>query len=173
MMQRIGSVLRSVSALLACFTLAACGGGKSAESPGRDALTTDLEQRAAELESEAARLEGHAQQAKQPEGGAGAGEGGLGAVGIPEQGPPAPPPDTASAAAPSEPAAAAPVEDEQKEESPRERCRTACRALDSMQRSSERICSLVGDSHEKCTWARSQVKDARERVEAAGCDCSR
>lgn len=50
-------------------------------------------------------------------------------------------------------------------------CDTACRALASMERSTERICALAGETDTRCTSARSMVKASRDRVQASGCWC--
>jgi hypothetical protein len=50
-------------------------------------------------------------------------------------------------------------------------CDTACRALASMERSTERICALAGETDTSCASARSMVKASRERVQAGGCWC--
>lgn len=50
-------------------------------------------------------------------------------------------------------------------------CDTACRALASMERSTERICALAGETDTRCASARSMVKASRERVQASGCWC--
>lgn len=148
----------------------ACGGGavSGAKTPERDELGSDLEQKAAELEAELARLEGGTKTERTVQSG---GEGGDAQPGgSPEEQKPAEP--SAEPEASSAPATPAPTE-ETRELSPRERCKTACRALGSMERSAERICALVGEEHEKCVWARSQVKGARGRVEQAGCTCEK
>jgi len=153
---------------LASLALGACGGAPLGETatPEQDSLASELEQRAADLDAELARLE--KDQSGQADGQAPETRNAEAPAGEPSAGPP----DLAQAAPTAEEAPEEP-EPEPPPPSKRERCRTACRALDSMQRSSERICSLVGESHEKCSWARSQVDDARGRVARAGCSCEK
>ena len=50
-------------------------------------------------------------------------------------------------------------------------CSTACRALASMRRAAEKICSLAGESTDECRRARSKVSEAARRVSKAGCNC--
>lgn len=50
-------------------------------------------------------------------------------------------------------------------------CDTACRALASMERSTERICALAGETDTRCESARAMVKASRERVQSSGCWC--
>jgi hypothetical protein len=135
-------------------------------APERDALSSDLEQKAAELEAVLARLEGNkaATPASRTEGGEPNGGLSVDKEEV-EQAPPTPGESYSS------PESTAPSPEKVREASPRERCKTACRALSSMERSAERICSLVGEGHEKCAWARTQIKDARARVNHAGCVC--
>jgi hypothetical protein len=164
-------IWRSLGLSLLLALPGACGGGSlsGAQAPERDELTSDLEQKASELEAELAKLETKSK--KEPEAGgedletqtdAGQAETKVepGAEST-SASPPAPPP--------AEPAPA----EEARDSSVRDRCKTACRALGSMERSAERICALVGQEHEKCAWARTQVKDARGRVEQAGCSCQK
>lgn len=49
-------------------------------------------------------------------------------------------------------------------------CRTACRALDSMRRAKERICSLSQDQPERCESARERL-DRAERHVSSRCLC--
>ena len=166
------SIWRSLWLSLLLVLPSACGGGSlaGAKSPEKDELGPDLEAKAAELEAELGRLEGKAALTKSGDDtnkADQAGEGGEEKKAEPAE--PSAEPEASSAP----PASPAPPTEEVRETSPRERCRTACRALGSMQRSAERICSLVGEGHEKCTWARGQVKDARGRVEQAGCVCEK
>ena len=49
-------------------------------------------------------------------------------------------------------------------------CATACRALASMQRATDHLCGLAGDSDARCTGARDRVRGARERV-TSSCAC--
>jgi hypothetical protein len=165
-------VLQWAVGVLACVALEACGGAALGEAatPEQDSLASELEQKAADLDTELARLEGardeagqvQAQKPSTPDAEPPAGaEPGAGEAGVTRAAPAAEEVQTDSEPEPPPPP------------SKRERCRTACKALDSMQRSSQRICSLMGDNHEKCTWARSQVDDARGRVERAGCSCQK
>jgi len=172
MQQERAVVLRSVVVFALAYAVSACGGAAAGHpaSLEQDGLAADLEERAAGMEAELQRLEGKAREkspAQQP-------------------GPPPPPADEPNAAgaapkpAPEEPPAfSAPApqasggEPADEERPPaRERCKTACRAFESMKRTSERICSLAGEGHEKCKWARSQVETARERIDRAGCKCA-
>ncbi len=136
-------------------------------SPERDALSSDLEQKAAELEAELARLEGKRDRTSLSVDGDAEPPNAKPVDSNVEDAASEPEPEAASAQAPSP----APPREEEREISPRERCKTACRALSSMERSAERICTLVSEDHEKCIWARAHVKDARNRVDQAGCDC--
>ena len=160
-------IWRALGLSLLVLSANACGGSALADaaSPEGDSLGSDLEQKAAELEAELARLE-----AKQGETVASADSDDKsqdtelpGDSNMEDE---APEPEAASAKAPS----SAPPPKE-REVSARDRCKTACRALSSMERSAERICTLVSEEHEKCVWARGQVKNARKRVDQAGCDC--
>lgn len=51
-------------------------------------------------------------------------------------------------------------------------CDLACRALASMHRSADGICSLTGDTDPHCTRARSRTSEAERRVRQAGCACA-
>lgn len=53
-----------------------------------------------------------------------------------------------------------------------EPCELMCRALSSMQRSANGICSLVGEAHERCRRARSRLQLAERQVTQAGCACA-
>jgi hypothetical protein len=169
-MSKSKRVLVSLVGLLAALALCACGGAALGEAatPEQDRLASELEQRAADLDAELARLEKERGQADQAQA-TSTEEAATPAGEVPGT---AGPVEARDAVAQSAPADEEPTE-EQERPSKRERCKTACRALDSMQRSSERICSLTGESHEKCSWARSQVDDARGRVERAGCSCEK
>lgn len=46
------------------------------------------------------------------------------------------------------------------------RCTTACKALASMRRSAERVCSMTGDEDPRCENLRERVERARTRVYA-------
>lgn len=50
-------------------------------------------------------------------------------------------------------------------------CDLACRALASMRRSADGICSLTSEQHARCTGARGRVELAARQVAAAGCLC--
>ncbi len=50
-------------------------------------------------------------------------------------------------------------------------CDLVCRALASMRRSADGICSLTSEQHERCTGARGRVELASRQVAAAGCQC--
>lgn len=50
-------------------------------------------------------------------------------------------------------------------------CDGACRALGSMRRSADGICSLTAELHERCRGARGRVELAAQKVAAAGCLC--
>lgn len=50
-------------------------------------------------------------------------------------------------------------------------CDLVCRALGSMRRSADGICSLTSEQHERCTTARGRVERAARQVSAAGCLC--
>lgn len=51
-------------------------------------------------------------------------------------------------------------------------CRLACKALNSMRRSTERICALSeSDGSDHCAKARRRLQDAEKRVES-NCSCS-
>ncbi len=151
------------------FGMAACGGSAlpasdTTETPSSDTLARELERSADEMQRELSKLEPQ----KKPDT-PDADTGGVGQTGGEETGgevpaAPSPPP-------PAPESAATDARDEE-EPSPRQRCETACRALGSMKRTADRICEIVGDTHEKCTWARGRVSDATERVERAGCECS-
>jgi len=51
-------------------------------------------------------------------------------------------------------------------------CATACRALASMGRAAEHLCSLAGDSDSRCDTARGRVQSASQRVHASCPSCS-
>ena len=160
-------ISRCVLGAMVVVGATACGAAApAAKAPADDGLMSELEQRAEALDAELARLEGKSDKKKASssvdDGDAAAQPGTTTATKAPE-----PPPAEPTASVESE------TVEEQKPASPVERCHTACRALESMQRSAERICSLAGESHERCTWARAQVQDARGRVERAGCSCEK
>ena len=48
-----------------------------------------------------------------------------------------------------------------------DRCTRACRALASMERSSERLCTLTGDGDERCRGAQHRLEAARRLVAEA------
>lgn len=50
-------------------------------------------------------------------------------------------------------------------------CGTLCKALESMKRSTDRLCELAGESSQKCRDARARVAESEKRVRDAGCDC--
>jgi hypothetical protein len=78
---------------------------------------------------------------------------------------------------PARPTTAAPAPaDEVEEAAPRSStigsaCDLACRALASMRRSADGICSITGDADERCTSARSRVQARTTQVAQAGCLC--
>ncbi len=80
--------------------------------------------------------------------------------------PPASPPRATTAAAEQPP----PARRAGREEPP---CAVACRALDSMSRAADRICSITGEGAASCVDARERVAAARERIAGAGCGCGR
>ena len=53
----------------------------------------------------------------------------------------------------------------------RDRCEMACRALASMERSADRLCSLAGDQDSRCTNVRHRVRAARRLVRLWCPDC--
>jgi len=63
------------------------------------------------------------------------------------------------------------------EEAPRaapaaETCGTACSALASMERAADHLCGITGATDDRCTGARTRVKNASARVHAACPACS-
>jgi len=58
--------------------------------------------------------------------------------------------------------------DELSHDSDGRRCHVACRALSSMRRATDRLCSLAGEHDDRCARARTRVTVAATRVEA---DC--
>lgn len=50
-------------------------------------------------------------------------------------------------------------------------CDLMCRALASMRRSANSICSIIGEQHERCSNARTRLEEASNRVKEAGCAC--
>jgi hypothetical protein len=50
-------------------------------------------------------------------------------------------------------------------------CDLVCRALGSMRRSADGICSLTGEPHQRCSSARGRVERAARQVAGAGCQC--
>ncbi len=148
----------------ACVALAAAGcaaGGGAADAPTDDvgALLDDLTANEREIDREL----GPAVAATLP-GGAGAGE---------RQAAPSRSDEDAAPHAPA-PAPQASVAEAEREEatSVQTPCRTACRALASMQRSAERICELVTPGDGRCTEARRRVDASGARVASAGCGCT-
>jgi hypothetical protein len=89
----------------------------------------------------------------------------------------APPPAAEPAPSPAQPIAEAEHADlEQDQESPRTAsvgtpCDLACRALASMRRAAEGICSLAGEGDQRCSNARARVEQRRAEVANAGCAC--
>jgi hypothetical protein len=65
-----------------------------------------------------------------------------------------------------------PDDDQPASTQPPGRCAVACRALGSMRRSADRICTLTAADDSRCTNARQRVTRASQRVERAGCACS-
>jgi len=53
-----------------------------------------------------------------------------------------------------------------------DRCAIACRALGSMQRSADRLCSLTGEEDDRCESVRQRVERARELVYRVCSSCS-
>jgi len=53
----------------------------------------------------------------------------------------------------------------------RSRCVLACRALESMERSAERLCSLAGEQDQRCATVRDRVLAARRLVRQWCPDC--
>jgi len=49
------------------------------------------------------------------------------------------------------------------------RCEQACKAFASLKRAADAVCRLAGDSHERCTRARSVVKKNEGRVQPCSC----
>ncbi|MEZ4224765.1 MAG: hypothetical protein R3B13_27685 [Polyangiaceae bacterium] len=156
-----GKHWRALLGMVAALGLAACGGAQGeAASPEQDSLAAELQERATELETELAQLEGgDRQEEKATE-----------TVNSEAPAEQAPGDEPAAGSAPDH-SESVPMESESRRPSKRDRCRSACLALASMQRSSERICELVGSAEAKCKRARSQVEDARRRVQRAGCSC--
>lgn len=83
--------------------------------------------------------------------------------------------EAAPADAPVAPKAAAPSRDKDDEAAPPAKvgsvCDLVCRALGSMRRSADGICSLTHEQHERCTAARQRTELSAQRVAAAGCLC--
>src|SRR6266481_3170018 len=50
-------------------------------------------------------------------------------------------------------------------------CGSVCRALQSLEKSAERLCSLAGPSSPRCINARQMFMRARARAIASGCNC--
>jgi len=80
-----------------------------------------------------------------------------------------PPPAQPQALGGGAPPPAPPTEAVQQEAS--DPCATACRALASMGRAAEHLCSLAGDSDPRCDTARGRVQSASERVHASCPSC--
>ena len=57
-------------------------------------------------------------------------------------------------------------------ESPPDPCETACKALASMKRASEHLCSLAGDGDERCSAGRDRLAKAGERVRGSCPSCA-
>jgi hypothetical protein len=55
--------------------------------------------------------------------------------------------------------------------SKRDRCQVACRALESMQRSAQRLCALTEDGDPRCETVELRVQRARELVHQVCPDC--
>jgi hypothetical protein len=163
-------------ALVLCLVATGCGGqampnaGYGAKSESD--LGSELEAKAAEMERELASLEVD----KKPDTQTGSADADGDAAGanaeapapVEEGGAPMAPPPAEAA-----PTAAGNEETEADDERAKKRdgCKTACRALGSMKRTEARICELVGDRHDKCTWAHERVKEAVARIERAQCAC--
>lgn len=160
-------------AFVLCLAATGCGGGMPGQ-PGMPGgsntgaeLGSTIEASAAEMERELAALEGRNQapanggdepaivDAEEP----------AAEAGEPPPPPAAPPHADATATPTNEPEG---VDEDAKK---RDGCKTACRALASMKRTEARICDLVGESHDKCTWAHGRVKEATDRIERARCSC--
>ncbi len=94
----------------------------------------------------------------------------------PPPAPPEPPPPPAKTrASPSrEPASPkkATVEEAPRAAPAAETCGTACSALASMERAAEHLCGITGAADDRCTGARTRVKNASARVHAV-CPCGR
>lgn len=77
--------------------------------------------------------------------------------------------------APKTPAAPRDVEAAATDDAPKDTggsaCDLVCRALGSMRRSADGICSLTAPQHERCVGARVRVEAAAQKVAAAGCLC--
>lgn len=125
-----------------------------------DALETALGESEATLLAEL----GPARAEKQPEG-AGA-EAVAPAAQPPRDGPGTARPTAAPKSAPRSSAAGGAPEEA------RTSCENACKALSSMRRSAERICSLTSSEAERCTRARGRVEAAEKRLAQAECSCS-
>jgi hypothetical protein len=57
------------------------------------------------------------------------------------------------------------------QDAPAPACDLLCRALSSMRRSADGLCSLTSEQHDRCTGARERLAVAVRRVTAAGCSC--
>lgn len=165
-------------AFVLCLVATGCGGqavpGAGYGSKSEPDLGSDLEAKAAEMERELANLESD----KKPEtpdddrdrDGVVAGADAEAPAQAPapvEEAPSAPPP--AEAAPTANGSELDEFDDEQAKK--RDGCKTACRALGSMKRTEARICELVGEKHDKCSWAHERVKEAVARIERAQCSC--
>lgn len=93
---------------------------------------------------------------------------------------PAPQPAPEPGADPVGGVAEADADDEDEDESTEQlgygsggrRCHVACRALSSMRRATDRLCSLAGEADDRCVEARTRVSVAAARVEADCEECA-
>jgi hypothetical protein len=67
---------------------------------------------------------------------------------------------------------AGPEYETEKPKAPESPCVTACRALESMERVTARLCSVAGDGDARCTTAKARVEKATGRVHAACPACT-
>jgi hypothetical protein len=160
-------------AFVLCLAATGCGGQAMQGVPGgaksESELGSTIEASAAEMERELASLEVAKKPAEsggdQDQAGAVAGAEEKPAAEASEP-PAAPPPaDAEATTSTNEP------EEVDERERKRDGCKIACKALASMKRTEARICELVGESHDKCTWAHERVKEAVQRIERAQCSC--
>lgn len=157
-----------VVAVPAASLLGACGGaalGTGAETtaaPAREplseltALQRDLEASEARLGAELERREGERPVHRQEKADAAA------RSDAPQQ--------DEGAAAPAAPAAPAATDDAPTDPR-RSACDEACRALTSMRRAADGICSLTQEKHERCAAARLRVEAGTQKIASAGCPC--